>query len=91
MPENLKAIFFDMDGTLLDVPLDFPSMRKKLGLKPKDVVALALETDELGKKLIQKFEADLKKTILVSKIEFKENDGSEIKIDDLSFKIKIEK
>ncbi len=66
-------------------------MRKKLGLKPKDVVALALETDELGKKLIQKFEADLKKTILVSKIEFKENDGSEIKIDDLSFKIKIEK
>ena len=66
-------------------------MRKKMGLTPSDVVSLSFETNNVGKKLIQHFESDMKKTVLVSKINFGTNDGSEIKVDDLVFKVKIEK
>jgi isoleucyl-tRNA synthetase len=65
--------------------------RKKMGLTPSDMVSLVFETDEMGKNLIQKFEKDLKKTVLVSEIEFKNNSGEEIKIGELIFKVKIEK
>jgi len=66
-------------------------MRKKIGLTPSDIVSLTFETNDAGKKLIQKFENDLKKTVLVSKIEFKNNDSEKIKIDELVFKVKIDK
>jgi isoleucyl-tRNA synthetase len=66
-------------------------MRKKLGLTPSDVISLVLKTDDAGKKLVQKFETDMKKTVLASEIEFKDNDGEEVKIDDLVFKVKIKK
>ena len=47
--------------------------------------------------MVKKFEADMKKTVLVSEIRFENNDlpaqtgGQEIKIGDLLFKVKIEK
>ncbi len=66
-------------------------MRKKSGLTPSDVISLSIETSEEGKKLIEKFEVDLKKTVLASKIEFVTNEGEEIKVDVLAFKIKIQK
>jgi isoleucyl-tRNA synthetase len=66
-------------------------MRKKIGLTPSDIVSLTFETNDAGKKLIQKFEADMKKTVLVSEIRFKENKGEEIKIGELTFRVKIEK
>jgi hypothetical protein len=55
------------------------------------MVSVFFETNEAGKNLIQKFEDDLKKTVLVSNIEFKNNEGLEIKIGELIFKTKIEK
>ena len=66
-------------------------MRKKMGLTPSDVISLVFETNDAGKKLIQKFESEMKKTALASKIELKVNDGSEVKIDSLIFKVKIER
>ncbi len=66
-------------------------MRKKMGLTPSDVIAITFETNEEGKKLVGKFEADMKKTALAREVEFKNNDGHEIKIDNLMFKVKIEK
>ena len=33
----------------------------------------------------------MKKTVLISELKFEKNDGEEIKIDELVFKIKIEK
>ena len=77
-------------------------MRKTQGLTPNDIISLVFETNEVGKNLIQKFETDMKKTVLVSRVEFRKNDGpasaknssetmQEIKIDDLFFKIKIKK
>ena len=68
-------------------------MRKKMGLTPSDIVVITFETDEVGKKLIQKFEADMKKTVLVSNVEFNPSAGSgqEVKIDELVFRVKIDK
>ena len=50
-------------------------MRKKMGLTPSDVINLSVETNEVGKNLLQKFENDLKKVALVSKLNFVSNDG----------------
>ncbi len=87
------------EGDYRELARALQDMRKKMGLTPSDVIILIVETDDAGKKLIQKFEPDIKKTVLVSKIEFKNtegdpsaNSGQEIvKIDELVFKIKIEK
>jgi isoleucyl-tRNA synthetase len=85
------------EGNYRELVRALQGIRKKMGLTPSDVVALTFETDETGKKLIQKFENDMKKTVLISKIEFRENDGlpaqagEEIKIDELTFRVKIEK
>ncbi|OGJ09052.1 hypothetical protein A2356_01560 [Candidatus Nomurabacteria bacterium RIFOXYB1_FULL_39_16] len=90
------------EGDYRELARALQDMRKKMGLTPSDVITLLIETDDAGKKLIQKFENDLKKTVLVSKIEFKNTDGEparphdegaggEVKIDELVFKIKIEK
>ncbi len=79
------------EGNYRELTRAIQDMRKKMGLTPSDIISLIVETGEEGKKLIQKFETEIKKTILVSKIEFKQNSGEEIKIDELAFKIKIEK
>ncbi|MFA5791938.1 MAG: class I tRNA ligase family protein [Candidatus Paceibacterota bacterium] len=79
------------EGNYRELVRALQDMRKKMGLTPSDVVSLTFETSDEGKNLIQKFENDMKKTVLALKIEFKNNDGEEIKIDELVFKIKIEK
>ena len=96
------------EGNYRELVRALQNMRKKLGLTPSDVVMITFETNDTGKKLIQKFEADMKKTVLASEIGFKKNDGEaksnkigspdastetfrEIKIDELAFKVKIEK
>ena len=80
-----------LEGDYRELVRGLQDMRKEMGLTPSDVVTLALETFEEGKQLVQKFEADMKKTVLASKIEFKNNDGLEIKVGKLMFKVKIEK
>jgi isoleucyl-tRNA synthetase len=63
------------EGDYRELVRALQDMRKKMGLTPSDVVSIFFETDETGKKLVQKFEPDMKKTVLVSRIEFKNNDG----------------
>jgi isoleucyl-tRNA synthetase len=79
------------EGNYRELARAIQDMRKKMGLTPSDTISLIVETDDKGKELIQKFESEIKKTILVSKIEFKKNNGEEIKIDELVFKISIQK
>jgi len=64
-------------------------MRKKMDMKPNQEAEVVIETGEEGQKLVQVFEADLKKIVVLSKIEFGKNDGDTVKVDNLNFKIKI--
>ncbi|MBP9802890.1 MAG: class I tRNA ligase family protein [Candidatus Pacebacteria bacterium] len=66
-------------------------LRKKEGLVPSDMINVFIETNEEGKNLINKFEAEFKKVAGISEISFAANDGFEVKVGELVFKIKIEK
>jgi isoleucyl-tRNA synthetase len=84
--EELKA-----EGEYRELVRALQDLRKKTGLTPSDVISLIFETSKKGEELVEKFSTDMKKTVLVSKIEFAENDGEQIKIDNLEFRIKIDK
>lgn len=87
------------EGDYRELVRALQDMRKKMGLTPNEIVMLSLDTGDEGKRLAQKFENEIKKTVLVSKIEFKKNNGQdpstnsgqEIKIGELTFKVEIEK
>ncbi len=79
------------EGEYRELVRALQDMRKKMGLTAHEVVMLSIDVDERGKNLVQKFEGDLKKTVLVSKIEYKANDGTEVKAGDLAYMVKIEK
>jgi len=79
------------EGNYRELVRALQDIRKKMGLKPSDAVALTVSTDEKGKKLIEKFKADIENTVLATNIEFKENEGEEVKTGDLAFKVRIDK
>ncbi|OGI57115.1 hypothetical protein A3B85_03225 [Candidatus Nomurabacteria bacterium RIFCSPHIGHO2_02_FULL_37_13] len=79
------------EGSYRELLRAIQNMRKKMELTPNDIILLTLDTNNEGKKLVQKFKSDMKKVVLASKIEFGENDGDEVKIDELVFKVKIDK
>ena len=79
------------EGDYRELVRGLQDIRKKMGLTPSDAVAVSFETSDEGGQLIRKFEAGLKKTVLASEIEFKKNDGEEIKIDELAFRVRIDK
>ena len=66
-------------------------IRKKNGLNPNDMVTLIISTNTDGQELINKFNKELMKAVSAKDIVIKENDGTEIKIDELAFKIVIKK
>jgi isoleucyl-tRNA synthetase len=79
------------EGNYRELVRAIQDLRKKTGLTPSDGILLSIETNDTGKKLIQKFEREIKKTVLASIIKFESNNGEPVKINDLEFKIKIEK
>ncbi len=66
-------------------------IRKQMNLLPSDMVSLLIETDNTGKELVEKFKDDFVKTVGAKDLSFVPNDGVEIKVENLVFKIKIEK
>jgi isoleucyl-tRNA synthetase len=77
------------EGNYRELVRSMQDMRKKAGLTPSDVVSFSIETSEIGEKFIQRFESEIKKTVLAKDIKLEDNDGEQIKIDELDFKISI--
>ena len=63
--------------------------RKKKGLSPNDMIILVVSTNVNGQKLINKFKKEIVKTVSAKEIQIKENEGTEIKIGELIFKISL--
>ncbi len=64
-------------------------MRKKAALKPGELAVLSISTNTDGKKFVKKFEEQVKKVAHISAVNFGENDGEEVKVESLNFKIKL--
>lgn len=84
--EDLKK-----EGQYRELLRAIQDIRKKNGLSPSDVIVLSIDTNVEGQELIFKFKKEIMKAVSAKEIQIKENDGAEIKIDDFSFKIVVEK
>jgi isoleucyl-tRNA synthetase len=82
--EELKT-----EGQYRELLRAIQDIRKKDGLNPMDLVELNIETNILGQELINKFKEDLMKTVGAKELNFRENDGAEIKINDFVFKVNL--
>ncbi len=79
------------EGNYRELVRALQDLRKKTGLTPSDVVVLQVETSEAGRALVEKFMEDMKRVVLLSKVEFAGNDGDVVKLGDLEFKVQIKK
>ncbi len=86
LTEELKQ-----EGNYREFLRSVQDLRKKDGLIPSDMITLFIETNEEGQTLINKFETEFKKVAGISEIKFTENEGVEVKVGELVFKIKIQK
>ena len=75
------------EGQYRELVRAIQDMRKKAGLNPNDVINLSIETNVDGQELINKFKNEILKTVGASEIKISENNGTEIKIDELVFVI----
>jgi isoleucyl-tRNA synthetase len=66
-------------------------MRKETMLTPNDLISISIKTNEEGGDLITKFKKEFLKTVGAKEINFIDNNGTEIKIDNLVFVVKISK
>ncbi|MCF7834004.1 MAG: class I tRNA ligase family protein [Candidatus Pacebacteria bacterium] len=66
-------------------------LRKKINLVPSDVVAIKVQTDPQGMELIKLFQEDLQKTAGAKELSFAENNGEQISVGEMVFKIEINK
>ena len=66
-------------------------LRKKEGLVPSDMVALAVAIEEVGRGLIEKWQEEIKKTAGIKEIKFVDDAWVEVEISGLRFKANIEK
>jgi isoleucyl-tRNA synthetase len=79
------------EGMLRELVRNIQDLRKKTGFVPQDKVELIIETDETGRKFIEKFSKEIKKGVNADSLKLTENSGQEIKVGELLFKIKIKK
>jgi len=78
------------EGNVRELLRAIQELRKTEKLNPSDIVSLKIKTDKKGQGLVRKFEAEIKKTTLVKSLTFNDTFSAEvIKIDDLSFELKI--
>jgi len=80
-----------VEGQSRELVRAIQDMRKKAGLTPSDIITLTIETTEAGNKIVEKFEDEIKRIVLASELKYDVNDGEDVKIGDLLFKIQIVK
>jgi isoleucyl-tRNA synthetase len=79
------------EGMIRELVRRIQDLRKRKGYVPRDKIKEIIFTDEKGKNLIKPYMKDIKKGTGAISIEFSENNGERIKIDELKFKIEIKK
>jgi len=79
------------EGQARELIRQIQDLRKKKELKPQEKIKLIAQTDKIGEKLVKKFGKEIKKGVNAVSLKFSANPGQEIKVDELLFKIKIEK
>jgi isoleucyl-tRNA synthetase len=78
------------EGQVRELIRGIQDLRKQEKLSPFDLVSLRVKTDQKGQILIQKFEAEIKKTTLLKTISYGEmEDGIVIKIEETDFSLRI--
>ncbi|MDD3662982.1 MAG: class I tRNA ligase family protein, partial [Candidatus Pacebacteria bacterium] len=77
------------EGNYRELVRALQDFRKKNGLNPSDLINIFIQTDNSGLELIEKFRDDLLKTVGIKDLKVEENDGTEIKIGDFDFKVKL--
>jgi isoleucyl-tRNA synthetase len=65
------------------------SMRKKAGLNAEDEINLSIDTSDSGKKVVETFNDDIRSTAGITEFVFESNDGEEVTVNDLQFKLVI--
>ena len=76
------------EGIIRELIRNIQDLRKKAGLMPQQKIELVIETSE---DFVKNFSDEIKRSVNASAVEFTKNDGEEIKINELIFKIKIKK
>lgn len=77
------------EGQYRELVRAIQDIRKKIGLNPNDLVVVQISTSVEGQEIINKFKSELSKTVGANEIQIKENDGSQVKIDDLVFVVSV--
>jgi isoleucyl-tRNA synthetase len=75
------------EGDVRELTRGIQELRKQKGLNPSDIITLVIATDATGETLLKKFEPQVKKTVLAKEIQFKENDGTDITVGGVVFKV----
>lgn len=75
------------EGIARELMRAIQDMRKQKGLKPEDSIELVIGTSEEGKDVVQKFEAEIKKTVGATSIEITQNPDGEITVEEIPFSI----
>ncbi|HMP85453.1 MAG TPA: class I tRNA ligase family protein [Candidatus Paceibacterota bacterium] len=77
------------EGTIRELNRFIQTIRKEKNLSPNEKVEFSVQTNESGQKFIEKFMLEISELIRASKIYFEENDGQEINLSEMQFKISI--
>jgi len=77
------------EGNYRELVRAIQDMRKKQGLSPNDVIVLEIQTGIEGQEIISLFKDELLKTVGAKEIKLVENQGQEVKIEELLFSVNI--
>ncbi|MEK7586053.1 MAG: class I tRNA ligase family protein [Patescibacteria group bacterium] len=73
------------EGQYRELVRAIQDMRKKEGLNPNDVIVLTIATNTEGQEIVNKWKSELMKIAGAKEVNIADNQGTEVKIDELTF------